>query len=81
MSTTRDPTFKSIMFALLVGYIALVSQSVLAKGTLLSEKSFNCLLNLVKNMPKSIQWNYLLEKCCGGNFLKHTEQMEAQVAI
>lgn len=30
MSITKDPTFKSIMLALVLGYIALVSQSVLA---------------------------------------------------
>ena len=33
MSLTKDPIFKSIMFALLVGYLAIVSQSVwAAKG-------------------------------------------------
>ena len=33
MSITKDPIFKSIMFALIVGYIALVPQSVwAAKG-------------------------------------------------
>ena len=30
MSITKDPIFKSIMFALAVGYIALISQSVFA---------------------------------------------------
>ena len=38
MSITRDPIFKSVMFALAVIYIALISQSVWAGETITAKE-------------------------------------------